>query len=120
MGVTYTLLLRTLWAPEGLHKITDTLLHDVTPVLYVLWWLCFAPKSGLSWQQPLKWLLYPAASTCSLVMLGRATGKYLYPFTGIPRFGAPAILRNLTLMLGSFWVVGLMYVAISRQVAARR
>ena len=46
VGIIYSLVLRALWAPSGLHKAEDVILHDLIPVLYPLWWLWFAPKGG--------------------------------------------------------------------------
>lgn len=41
VGVVYSLALRNIWGPEGLQKVADVVLHDATPVLYVLYcaWL---------------------------------------------------------------------------------
>ena len=33
VGITYSLLLRHMWNPQGTQKIADVLLHDVVPVL---------------------------------------------------------------------------------------
>jgi hypothetical protein len=120
VGITYSLLLRRLWAPEGLHRVADTLLHDVTPVLYVLWWLLAAPKRGLRWVQPLKWLAYPALYALFLLVLGTATGRYLYPFADVPQFGAAAVAVNALLMLGAFLCVGLLFVAVGRALGSAR
>ena len=119
VGITYALLLRRLWAPQGLHWVADTLLHDVTPVLYVLWWLLYAPKRALAWSLPLKWLAYPALYALFLVILGAATGRYLYPFADVARFGSAAVVRNAVLMLGAFWGLGMLLVAVGRSVGDR-
>ena len=43
-GIVYNIILRSLWAPQGLQKIADELLHVVVPLLYVLYWFIFVPK----------------------------------------------------------------------------
>jgi hypothetical protein len=35
VGVVYSLVLRQLWAPAGLRKLADVVLHDLIPLLYI-------------------------------------------------------------------------------------
>ena len=47
VGLAYNLLLRHTWNPQGLQWVADELLHDVMPVLFVIyWWFC-VPKGTL-------------------------------------------------------------------------
>jgi hypothetical protein len=46
VGIVYSLALRNLWAPEGLQKIADVILHDAIPILYLLYWLIFVRKGA--------------------------------------------------------------------------
>jgi len=46
VGVTYNIILRSTWNPQGLQKLVDELLHSVIPVLYVLFWVFFVPVEG--------------------------------------------------------------------------
>jgi hypothetical protein len=114
VGIIYSVLLRTLWAPSGIHKAADVILHDLMPVLYLLWWLLFAPKGGLTWSDPLKWLAYPLAYFAFSLVLGHFTGRYLYPFADIPALGLGAVARNGLLLVVLFWGLGLFAVLISR------
>jgi len=102
VGLIYSLLLRSLWAPTGLHKLADALLHDLVPLAYVIWWLCYAPKSGLRWAQTVGWLGYPLAYFAFSVLLGAVTGRYLYPFADISTLGLATVLRNGVLLLVLF------------------
>ena len=106
VGVIYTLVLRTLWAPSGMHRAADTILHDVMPLLYLLWWLLFAPKGGLTWSDPVKWLAYPLAYFAFCLLLGHFSGRYLYPFADVPAVGLAAVARNGLLLLVLFWALG--------------
>jgi hypothetical protein len=114
VGLIYTLLLRTLWAPTGLHKIADALLHDLVPLAYTLWWVAFARKDGLRWTQPLRWLAYPLAYFAFAVVLGSTTGRYLYPFVDLGALGVAALLLNAVLLGVLFFVLGLAAVALGR------
>src|SRR5450631_3237711 len=47
VGVVYNIILRPLWKPEGFQQIVNELLHSVVPLLFLLYWLLFIPKTGL-------------------------------------------------------------------------
>ena len=47
VGIIYSVLLRPYWKPSGVQLITDSLLHDVLPPLYFLYWIGFVPKGAL-------------------------------------------------------------------------
>ena len=38
VSLAYNLLLRHLWSPTGFQFVSDELLHDVMPVLFVIYW----------------------------------------------------------------------------------
>jgi len=114
VGLIYTLLLRTLWAPTGLHKIADALLHDLVPLTYTLWWAGFAPKTALRWTAPLRWLAYPLTYFAFSVLLGLFTGRYLYPFVDLGTLGVATLLRNAALLGALFFILGLAAVALGR------
>lgn len=114
VGIVYSLLLRGLWAPTGWQKLADVLMHDVIPVAYLLWWLAFAPKGGLAWSQPAKWLGYPVAYFACALLLGHHTGRYLYPFMDAAQLGLGAVMRNGLVLLALFLALGLLVVGLAR------
>ncbi len=113
------MLLRSLWAPTGLHKLADAILHSLIPVLFVSWWLLYAPKQGLRWSGPLGWLAYPLAYFVFCVILGMLTGRYLYPFADLGSLGTARVLGNAGLLLLLFWGLGMVAVALARLRGAR-
>jgi hypothetical protein len=114
VGLIYSLLLRSLWAPTGLHQLSDALLHDIVPLVYVIWWLCCAPKGGLRWGQTIRWLGYPLAYFAFSVLLGAFTGRYLYPFADISALGLATVLRNGVFLLALFEGLALGAVGLDR------
>jgi hypothetical protein len=115
VGLIYSLLLRALRAPSGLHKVADAILHDLVPLAYTVWWLGFAPKGGLRWAQPVRWLGCPLVYCALSVGLGSLSGRYLYPFVDLDVLGSIAtLLRNAALLALLFWVLGLAAVGIDR------
>ncbi|WP_158794636.1 Pr6Pr family membrane protein [Granulicella sp. L60] len=117
VGVTYSLLLRSFWDPTGLQAVANSALHDVTPVLYLLCWFFFVPKGTLHWSQPFRWLLYPVLYVIYCLLRGMATGIYPYHFVDATILGYPRALINTAAVLFSFWLVGLLLVALDRAAA---
>jgi hypothetical protein len=114
VGTVYSLLLRHLWNPEGLQKIADVILHDVVPLMYVVYWILFVPKSGLRWKDTLSWSIYPLIYLAWILMRGAISGRYPYPFVDAGQLGYPQVLLNSAMLLAGFLVVGLAVVALAR------
>ncbi len=119
VALIYSLLLRSLWAPEGVHRIADQILHDLTPLLYVLWWVLWAPKGGLHFRDAVWWLGYPLAYFAFSLLLGAASGRYLYPFADVAAHGLPAVARNGVMLLALFLLLGTVLVAAARVLPGR-
>ena len=114
VGVTYSLLLRSVWEPTGINAVLNVILHDVTPIAFVLYWFFFVPKGTLRWSQPVYWLVYPLVYVIYSISRGAITGLYPYHFVDVTVLGYPRALTNTVLLLVGFWIVGLIVVAIDR------
>ena len=120
VGLTYSLLLRSIWDPTGLSLVLDIALHDITPILYGLFWFFFVPKGTLRWSHPIYWLIYPVLYIVYSLIRGAITGRYPYYFVDVTLLGYSRALLNTTLMLVGFWGVGLILVAIDRLIGRSR
>jgi hypothetical protein len=76
VGMVYQLLLRQLWNPQGAQWVADVLLHSIVPVGYVVYWLLFAPRAGLSWKDSVTWLVYPGVYLVYTLARGAVSGLY--------------------------------------------
>lgn len=114
VGVTYALLLRSVWEPTGINAVLNVALHDITPILYVLYWFIFVPKGTLRWAHPIYWLIYPLIYVIYSIARGAITGLYPYHFVDVTLLGYPRALTNTALLLIGFWIIGLVVVAIDR------
>lgn len=113
-GLVYFLLLRMTWAPTGAQWLVDKLLHYVTPVLYLGWWLAGARHGGLRWSDPLRWLLFPAGFLGWTLLHGALTHWYPYPFLDVDALGYRGALLD-GLGIGVLFVgLGLILVAVDR------
>ncbi len=114
VGAVYSLFLRDVWDPVGWQAVADHALHDVVPVLYVIYWLIFAPKSGISWMDAIKWLIYPAGYLIYSLARGAAVGWYPYWFADVTLLGYQTALTNAALVMLGFAVVGFVFAAVAK------
>jgi hypothetical protein len=112
VAVTYEWLLRG--DPHGLAFIANLGLHDVLPILVIVLWLAFTPKRGLTWREPLAWLIYPAAYIAWTLVRGAMIHRYPYFFADVNKLGYPHALANGAAFLVVFWLLGLAAVGLGR------
>ncbi|MBC3775665.1 Pr6Pr family membrane protein [Pseudomonas sp. SWRI99] len=115
VGLAYSLLLRHLWHPEGWQFVSDELLHDVMPLLFLgYWWWC-VPKGTLRlWHLPV-WLIYPLLYFVYALLRGHLLGAYAYPFIDVAVLGYPQVLANAGGILVGFVLVGLLVIGLDRR-----
>lgn len=120
VGVTYALLLRTLYHPQGWGKLANFLLHDFDPIAYVAYWLIFAPKRGLRPRHAFLWLIYPAVYAVSIFIRGRFTAWYPYPFMDAGTIGFWHALANAAIIGAMVLAAGLLVVGTSQCLSGNR
>ena len=114
VSIVYNIILRSLWAPQGLQKIADELLHVVVPLLYVLYWFFFVPKGFLKWTTPLGWLVYPFCYLAYSIIRGAITKYYPYPVIDVNKPDYAKAFFNAGLMYAGFLILGLLFVGIDK------
>jgi hypothetical protein len=110
VGLTYNIILRSIWAPTGLQKWVDEALHVVVPLLFILFWLLFVPKGSLKWIHPFQWLIYPAVYLVYALLRGQFSGFHAYPFINTAELGYNRVLLNAGGLMLVFIVTGLLLV----------
>jgi hypothetical protein len=119
VGMIYQLLLRQLWNPQGAQWVADVLLHSIIPVGYVLCWLLFAPRAGLTWKDAVTWLTYPGVYLVYTLARGAVSGLYPYPFVDVKVLGYGGVFARAAGLLLVFLGMGLLVVAVGRWKRAR-
>jgi len=114
VSAVYYLVLRKLGTPHGWARVTDTIEHAIVPVLYVLDWLLFVPKQGLSAESVPWWLIYPVCYAAYSLLRGALTGFYPYPFLDVTKLGYERVLQNMGVFTMIFALLGLVLVGIAR------
>lgn len=112
--VTYHLILRELWDPQGWQMIADYALHYGVPIAFLLDWLLLVPKGLLSWRAPLRWLGYPLVYAAWTLVHGHLTAFWPYPFVDVGKLGQQAVMINMAGFVLVFLVLGLIFIALDR------
>lgn len=110
VGLVYNIILRSLWSPAGMAKLADELLHTITPLLFIGFWLFRLPKGGLKWSNIFYWLIYPAAYCLYIIIQGLWSGFYPYPFIDVNTIGYTGAMRSAGVLLLVFTGLGLLLV----------
>lgn len=114
VGLVYSIALRNVWDPKGLQKIADILLHDVIPILYLLFWFLFVPKKTLKWGNAFSWLIFPFAYLLYALIRGVTTGWFSYYFLNFKEYGWGKVSINIILVLLAFLVIAMLLILIDR------
>lgn len=114
VGLVYNAVLRFLWAPQGMDRVADELLHLVIPVLFIVYWLRFVPKAGLKWNSFLPWLIFPLMYCIYVLIRGSIIDLYPYPFMNVTTLGLQTVLFNCLLVTLSFLVIALILIGIAK------
>ncbi|MEI9425203.1 Pr6Pr family membrane protein [Mesorhizobium sp. Cs1299R1N1] len=89
--IVYATVLARLWQPQGLFLLCDVLLHYVTPVLFVLWWLISGADGKTRWSDISWWVVYPIAYLAYALARAPLAGEVPYPFLDIARNGVESV-----------------------------
>ncbi|MGF6112271.1 Pr6Pr family membrane protein [Pseudomonas sp. ADAK2] len=120
VGLAYSLLLRHLWHPEGWQLLADELLHDIMPLLFlVYWWYC-VPKGTLRLGHIALWVIYPLVYFAYVLLRGHLLAAYPYPFIDVSTLGYPQVFLNAGGILLGFVAMALLIVGLDRWRSTRR
>lgn len=118
VAIIYHTVLAKLWAPQGAQYLVDVLLHTVMPVGYVVFWCFCVRKAGLRWYDPLLWMIYPIAYLLAVLVRGKFSGFYPYPFVDAAALGYPKVAVYAVHVLVLFLIAGAV-VLIAGRIMAR-
>jgi hypothetical protein len=111
VGLVYQFVLRPLWAPQGLQKIVDELLHSAIPLLVIIYWYFNENKLAVSYKQIPKWFIYPVVYLVYVLLRGNASGFYPYPFIDVAAIGIQKALMNAFFLLLFFTGLSALFIA---------
>nr|WP_218166478.1 Pr6Pr family membrane protein [Pseudomonas tolaasii] len=114
VSLAYNLLLRHLWTPQGFQFIADELLHDVMPLLFVVYWWHCVPKGTLRLKHLAGWVIYPVVYFGYVLLRGHLLGQYQYPFIDVDTLGYPQVFVNAAGILAGFIVIAFAVLGLDR------
>ena len=114
VGLAYNLLLRHLWRPEGFQFVADELLHDVMPLLFLIYWWRCVPKGSLRLKHIGAWVIYPLVYFAYVLLRGHLLGQYQYPFIDVDTLGYPQVFVNAGGILVGFIVIAFTVLGLDR------
>ena len=109
--IVYHFLLSATHFPEGIDKITNVIMHYVTPIVFTLFWIVCKHFGALKWRDLYKFTLFPMAFLIFTYVKAAITGEYPYDFLNLSLNGiagvAPIIcgIVILIILLGSLAIV---------------
>ena len=115
VGLVYQIALRHLWKPTGLQMIVDELLHTIIPTLTIIYWFLYEQKAELKWKMIPKFLLYPLFYLGFILVRGKLSGFYPYPFINVTALGWPQTFINILVLFGVFLVLSSFFIGIGKQ-----
>ncbi len=120
VGIVYNIILRQLWAPVGMQKLVDELLHVVVPLLYFVYWVKFVSPMLLPWRKAITWLLYPLVYLVFVLLRGSVSNYYPYPFLDVFNHGYQQVMVSSAAMLLLFLLLSVAFIAASRYLARKK
>jgi hypothetical protein len=119
VGLGYHLLLSAGSTLQGMAAFGNVIVHYIMPVAILLDWLLFAPRGGLRWTDPLRWLRYPLVYFAWTVVHGYAADWWPYWFLNLPQLGLARSALAVAALLGLLLIAGFAFVATDRSLAPR-
>ncbi|MGF2414063.1 Pr6Pr family membrane protein [Ferruginibacter sp.] len=119
VGLIYNIILRFQWAPEGLAKLVDELLHTVIPIGFIIFWGKFVPKQNITWATVLPWTIYPLAYLGYTLLRGSFAQWYPYPFVDVMALGYNKVFINSAMVCATFIFFSLLFVGIAKMMHKR-
>jgi hypothetical protein len=101
VGVVYSLLLRETWNPQSWQKIADMALHDVMPLIVVVFWM-LRPHGVLCAKDIAAALILPLSYCAYAMGRGAIDGWYAYGFIDVAKLGAGPVALNCVGLSAAF------------------
>lgn len=114
VGLVYQVVLRQLWQPQGLQWVVNELLHTLIPILVILFWYLYENKSPIKYTAILKWLIYPLIYLIYILIRGRYSGFYPYPFVDVSQLGLSKVLINSAVLMVIFAGLSALFIRVGK------
>ena len=94
VGIIYNVSLRSIWTFTGWGKISNELLHTVTPIYFLIFWFLLTAKEKLPLRAAIYWMFYPLLYLGYTFIRGSIVHRYPYPFIDVTKLGYAKVMTN--------------------------
>lgn len=119
VGLVYQIILRHIWQPTGLQMIVDELLHTLIPIMVIIYWYLYENKSLATYKQIPKWLIYPLIYLTYILIRGKFSNFYPYPFVDVGNRGLSKVLINGVVLVALFVGLSAIFIRVGRAIKNR-
>lgn len=116
--IAYNLLLRQLWNPHGAQLVAEVIMHDVMPVLFLIYWWLRVPRGSVRWGDLAPMSVYPIAYFGYAMLRGAVFGFYPYPFINVAQLGYERVITNALAILVGYLIFATILIALKRKPVA--
>ena len=116
VGIVYSVALRATWQPQGWQAVADHMLHDATPVLFVISWIC-SDHGSLRWRDAGWAIVAPVAYCIYALIRGAGDGWYAYWFLDPTKLDVLRMTGSIAALSASFIILALAFVAVDKKMA---
>lgn len=113
-AVVYHTMLASQWNPQGLRAVSNTILHTITPIAFLLDVALRGGQGPARWIVAAKAMAFPALFGVWTLLHGALTNWYPYPFMNVAKRGYPKVLLTMAEMSVAFALVALIFIALCR------
>lgn len=117
--LVYNLLLASRWDPQGWQKVADVTVHNVVPVIFLIFW-ALRPHGALKWSDAAFAALWPLAYAVYGLSRGLIDHFYPYFFMDPTTASYGQIALNLVGLVVAFALGALLLIGISRALGRRK
>lgn len=113
VGIVYSLALRSVWNPTGLQAVVDSLLHDVSPILFLMTWF-FCDHGKLEWRDVFAALAVPIVYLAYAISRGEFDGWYAYWFLDPTQQSLSQLATSCITLVVAFAMVSALMISIDK------
>lgn len=114
--IVYNIALRGIVTLTGMNSIVNELLHVIIPILFLIYWIAFADKSGIKLRDAWAWMPYPFFYLAIVLILGAVLNSrfYPYPFLDAYNHGYQKVFISALVIMGLFFLLAFLFVLFAR------
>lgn len=110
----YHFVLSPIWNPEGLAAVTDTSLHYVLPITYLIWFILYNRSGSMKFWSIPAMLAGPLLYLAYIFVRGAFIGEYPYPAFNMDDLGFVQTMRNSAELLAFLSILSAIFIGIDR------